>query len=123
MVPESTVIADSGKGLQGDVAYGKNRRQILLIEKETLEEFELEPGILRENGVTEGIVLAGLPAGTRVHVGEALLEVTMDCEPCPYLETIRVGLERAMDGRRGTLFKVIEGGPIHLGAPVGPQAS
>lgn len=118
MVPVQSVHAISGKGLEGDVAYGKNRRQVLLIEAETLDEFGLAPGVVRENGVTRGIVLAGMPAGTRLQLGEVVLEVTMDCEPCPFMETLRPGLEKAMDGRRGTLFRVVDGGKLYVGASV-----
>jgi len=118
MVPKENVSAISLKGLEGDVAFGKRRRQVLLIEGETLEEFDLQPGMVRENGVTRGIVLAGMAQGTRLRVGRAVLEVTMDCEPCPFMETLRPGLEKAMDGRRGTLFKVVEGGPISIGDSV-----
>ena len=118
MVPVQEAKAISLKGLEGDVAFGKNRRQVLLIEQETLDEFDLAPGIVRENGVTEGLTLAGLPTGTRVQLGDVILEVTMDCEPCPFMETIREGLEAAMDGRRGTLFKVVHGGTLSIGADV-----
>ena len=118
MVPVQTAEAITLKGLKGDVAFGKNRRQVLLIEQEALDEFDLEPGIIRENGVTAGIVLAGLPKGSTVQLGSVVLEVTMDCDPCPFMETIREGLEKAMDGRRGTLFRVLEGGTMTVGDPV-----
>ena len=118
MVPVEEANAVSLKGLEGDVAFGKNRRQVLLIEQETLDEFDLTPGIVRENGVTEGLILAGLATGTRVQLGDVVLEVTMDCEPCPFMETIREGLEVAMDGRRGTLFRVVEGGILSVGSTV-----
>jgi len=118
MVPVQTAEAITLKGLKGDVAFGKNRRQVLLIEQEALDEFDLVPGIVRENGVTQGVVLAGLPKGSTVQLGSVVLEVTMDCDPCPFMETIRVGLEKAMDGRRGTLFRVLEGGTMSVGDPV-----
>ena len=59
---------------------------MLIIERETLEEFELPIGDVRENITVEGIKLAGLPAGTRMQVGRALLEATMDCTPCKFIE-------------------------------------
>ena len=75
-------------------------------------------GDVRENITVEGIKLAGLPAGSRMQVGSALLEVTMDCTPCKFIEAKRPGLRAQMEGRRGTLFKVIEGGEIKLGDEV-----
>lgn len=118
MEQRDSITAVAGKGLAGDVAFGKNRRQVLLIEAEALDEFHIPPGILRENGVTVGIALAGSPPGTRLRIGSVVLEVTMDCDPCNFMETVREGLEKAMDGRRGTLFKVVEGGELQVGNPI-----
>jgi MOSC domain-containing protein YiiM len=111
-VAEAT--AEANMGLVGDVSYGRKLRQVLLIERETLDEFGLTPGQVRENAIVRGIALAGLPAGTRVQAGDALLEVTDDCAPCQLIEDIRPGLRSAMDGRRGTLFRVLEGGTIRV---------
>ncbi len=107
--------AVTGKGFQGDAGFGQRRRQVLMIEAETLQEFALQPGLVRENVVVTGVQLAGLAAGTRVQAGEALLEVTLDCAPCEYIEGLRPGLRAAMDGRRGTLFRVLEGGTVAVG--------
>ena len=106
--------AEAGRGLVGDVSYGRKIRQVLLIEKETLDEFVLTPGQVRENAVVSGVALAGLAEGTRVQAGDVLLEVTDDCAPCQLIEDIRPGLQGAMDGRRGTLFRVLEGGTMRL---------
>ncbi|HHT9146869.1 MAG TPA: MOSC domain-containing protein, partial [Candidatus Wunengus sp. YC61] len=114
----SVVEAVAEQGLRNDSQFGRSKRQVLIIESETLEEFELPIGDVRENITVEGIKLAGLPAGTRMHVGSALLEVTMDCTPCKFIEAKRPGLRDQMVGRRGTLFRVIEGGKIKLGDEV-----
>jgi MOSC domain-containing protein YiiM len=116
--PADHASALGGKGLKGDVSFGRRKRQVLMIEAETLEEFGLQPGLVRENMTVTRIQLAGLPAGTLVRAGEALLEVTMDCAPCEYIEGLRPGLQAAMEGRRGTLFRVIEGGEIRVGDAV-----
>jgi len=118
MRPVSSTVAETGQGLVGDASYGKKKRQVLLIEQETLDEFGLVPGQVKENVVTSGITLAGLPAGTLLQAGNAILEVTLDCAPCQYIEDIRPGLRSAIDGRRGTLCRVAEGGLIHSGDSV-----
>lgn len=110
----SEATAEAKMGLVGDASHGRKLRQVLLIEKETLDEFGLTPGQVRENAVVSGIPLAGLAAGTRVQAGGVLLEVTGDCAPCQLIEDIRPGLQSAMDGRRGTLFRVIEGGTMSV---------
>ncbi len=111
----STVQAESNMGLVGDASYGRSKRQVLLIEKETLDEFGLVPGQIKENITIEGIRVAGLSEGTLLEAGEALLEVTGDCQPCQYIEDIRPGLRNEMTGRRGTLCRVIEGGSVQVG--------
>ena len=93
-------------------------RQILLVDRETLDAMQLAPGIIRENITTEGIDINGLPAGQRLRVGVAVLEVRAVCTPCDQLEKIRPGLRREIYGRRGTLCKVVEGGLVRLGDPI-----
>jgi MOSC domain-containing protein YiiM len=111
----STVQAESNMGLIGDVSYGRSKRQVLLIEKETLDEFGLVPGQIKENITVVGMRVAGLSEGTLLKAGEALLEVTGDCQPCQLIEDIRPGLQNEMTGRRGTLCRVIEGGSVQVG--------
>ena len=118
MQPVSVIEAVAEQGLRNDAQFGRSHRQVLIIEREALDEFGLPIGNVRENITVEGIQLAGLPAGTRMQVGSALLEVTMDCTPCKFIEAKRPGLRERMAGRRGTLFKVIEGGEIKLGDAV-----
>ncbi len=111
----SSVTAITGYGLQNDANAGHSKRQILIIERELLDEFQLPVGDVRENITVQGIQLAGMAAGTRIRVGSTLLEATLDCAPCQFIEDKRPGLRAAMEGKRGTLFKVIEGGEINVG--------
>jgi MOSC domain-containing protein YiiM len=118
--------AINGQGLQGDAAFGRKRRQVLIIDLETLDRFDLKPGQVRENLTLRGIRLAGLPAGTRLSIGAALLEITGDCAPCDHLESLRAGLRREMEGNRGVLAQVVRGAQIRVNdlvaieAPVAP---
>jgi MOSC domain-containing protein YiiM len=91
------------------------QRQVLLVDRETLESMDLAPGILRENITTDGINVNGLPVGQRLRVGEARLEVSAVCGPCDLMEKIRLGLRKELYGRRGMLCRVIEGGIIRRG--------
>jgi MOSC domain-containing protein YiiM len=116
VVAEAEAVA--GQGLRGDHHFGQRLRQVLIIERETLDEFDLPLGDVRENIVVEGLPLAGIPIGTQVRMGEALLEVTRDCAPCRFIEDKRPGLRAALRGRRGTLFRVVAGGLIRLGDAV-----
>jgi len=111
----SSAEAIADYGLRDDANAGSARRQVLIIERELLDEFALPIGDVRENITVEGIQLAGTSAGTRVRAGQALLEATLDCAPCQFIEDKRPGLREAMKGKRGTLFRVIEGGKIEVG--------
>lgn len=103
-------------GLEGCAhARTGSPRQVLLMDSETLELMDLQPGIIRENITTRGINVNGLPVGQRLRVGEAQLEVSVPCTPCDLVEKIRPGLRRELRGRRGMLCRVIAGGMIRRG--------
>jgi MOSC domain-containing protein YiiM len=91
------------------------KRQVLLVDRETLDAMDLQPGIIRENITTDGLNVNGLPLGQRLRIGAALLEVSAVCTPCDQLEKVRPGLRREIYGRRGMLCRVIEGGEIRVG--------
>jgi len=111
---EARILADFG--LEGCAhAQPTSSRQILLLDRETLEAMELQPGILRENITTEGLNVNSLEIGQRLRMGKAMLEVTMVCTPCNQMERIRPGLRKELWGRRGMLCRVLEGGVIRLG--------
>ena len=113
----ASVDAVTGKGLAGDVSFGRTSRQILLVDQATLTEFDLQPGQIRENITMVGLELAGLTDGTRIRIGDATLEVTGDCSPCDHIEEIRPGLRDAIRGRRGVLARVQAGGRITVTDP------
>ena len=92
-----------------------SKRQVLLIDLETLDALELKPGVIRENITTQGLNVNGLVEGESLRVGEALLEVTMPCTPCGLMEDIRRGLRHAIRGRRGMFCKVVKGAVIRQG--------
>jgi MOSC domain-containing protein YiiM len=110
------VSAIENKGFK-DCIHGRSgsSRQVLLMDHETLEEFGIPPGRVRENITTRGIALGALSLGQRLRAGEVLLEVTKPCEPCHQMDEIRQGLQEAIRGRRGLLCRVVESGRIRRG--------
>jgi MOSC domain-containing protein YiiM len=103
-------------GLQGCAhARPQGKRQVLLMDQETLARFELMPGIVRENVTTEGLDVNGLAIGQKLQVGEVELQVSAVCDPCEQVEALRPGLQAAMQGRRGMLCKVVRGGLLKRG--------
>jgi MOSC domain-containing protein YiiM len=112
----SEVRALGDTGFEG-CAHGRpgRKRQVLLVDRETLEAMDLKPGIIRENITTDGLNVNSLPIGQQLRVGEARLEVSAVCTPCDLMEAIRPGLRRELWGRRGMLCRVMEGGVIRRG--------
>lgn len=106
-------------GMEGCVhARPNGTRQILLVDIETLNAMNLEPGVIRENITTEGLNVNGLPIGQHLRAGQTLLEVTAICTPCDQLEKVRPGLRRELYGRRGMLCRVLKGGTVIPGDPI-----
>jgi MOSC domain-containing protein YiiM len=114
---EVHVVGD--KGFEG-CAHGRrgSRRQVLLVDRETLEAMDLQPGIIRENITTDGLNVNSLQVGQLLRIGEARLEVSAVCTPCDQMEAIRPGLRKELWGRRGMLCRVLDGGTIRRGDPI-----
>ena len=113
-LPEARAVEDVG--LEGCAhARPQGKRQVLLMDRETLDVFELAPGIVRENVTTEGLDVNGLAIEQRPQIGAVELQVTAVCDPCEQIEALRPGLQAAMQGRRGMLCKVVQGGVLRRG--------
>ena len=113
----------AGYGIEGDrhaVSKGaRTKRQVLLIDQETLDKFELSPGEVKENITTSGIDLHSLEEGQHLTLGdEAVVEITGHCAPCGRMDEIREGYSTALEGQRGMLASVIRGGEIAVGQSV-----
>ena len=112
----SEVLALDDAGFEGCAhARPASKRQVLLVDRETLEAMDLRPGVIRENITTDGLNVNGLQIGQRLRVGEARLEVSSVCTPCDLMEAIRPGLRKELWGRRGMLCRILEGGVIRRG--------
>jgi MOSC domain-containing protein YiiM len=123
MTPVESARAVENLGLEGDRhAKGDSQRQVLLIEAETLEKLDLHVGDVKENITTRGIALMELPLGARLHVGEAVLEITGECHPCSRMEDLRPGLRETLGGQRGMLARVAHSGTLRVGDAITVKA-
>lgn len=113
---DEEVFAIENKGFR-DCIHGRggSSRQVLLMDWETLDEFGIAPGRVKENITTRGVALAALPRGQRLHIGGAVLEVSGHCTPCHQMDEIRPGLQEALRGRRGILCRVVSSGLVRRG--------
>jgi MOSC domain-containing protein YiiM len=131
------VEAIAGRGLRGDRycaqegTFSKKDspdREVTLIESEALEglardyEIRLEAGQARRNLVTRGVPLNHL-VGRKFRVGEVVLRGLRLCEPCGHLEGLTVtGVKTGLCHRGGLRAQILQGGILHTGDPITPQA-
>jgi len=145
---ERSIRLLEGLGVEGDAHLGErvkhrsrvardpsqpNLRQVHLIHGELHDElreagFALSAGQMGENITTRGVDLLGLPAGTRLHLGDsAVVEVTGLRNPCAQLNRIQPGLmaatlDRDEDGnlvrKAGIMGVVIASGEVCPGDPI-----
>ena len=117
-VQEATAI--SGLGVEGDrSAYEGNTRQVLFVDKEILDGSGLVPGQVKENITVTGMNVSQVQPGQVFTIGDNVpLEAVGDCEACGKMDAIRMGLMDEIQGKRGMLAKVINGGSIKVGDSV-----
>jgi len=117
-------LADDRLGGQGEAEL--STRQVTLIQQEHLPVIAqlarveaVDPAALRRNLIISGINLLALK-NTKLRVGGALLQIVGPCHPCSRMEeSIGKGGYAAMRGHGGMTARVLEGGLIRKGDPVG----
>lgn len=117
-VPEIFVQKDHG--IEGDAHAGNWHRQVSLQGEESVDKVrnllpEIPAGAFAENILTRGIILYELPIGTRLRVGEALLEVTQIGKECHADCAIRRQTGDCVMPREGIFAVVLEAGVIRSG--------
>ena len=141
------MVLVEGHGVEGDAHAGAtvqhrsrkrwrphepNLRQVHLLHAELLDDlrergFEVGAGDVGENVLVRGVDLLALPAGARVHLGGAVVEVTGLRNPCVQLDRFAEGLLAAVlrtdpDGAvhrlAGVMSVVVTGGDVRVGDPV-----
>jgi MOSC domain-containing protein YiiM len=129
MRPVDSVVAEAGAGLVGDRYHGTRHRHVTVQSAPSLAEASqalgapVEAGATRRNVTLSGGPVPGRP-GTRVRMGEALLEVVRPAAPCRLMDdVIAPRAMKALHARGGTVFRILEGGVIRVGDPVVREGS
>jgi MOSC domain-containing protein YiiM len=104
-----------GEGLEGCAHANPPKREVLFASKEHLDSVGVDPGAIRENLTVDGDDVQQWPIGQRVRAGGAVFEITMVCDPCQRMDDLRQGLRAELDGKRGMLARVVEGGEVAVG--------
>ena len=117
-VPEIQLKIDHG--IVGDAHAGNWHRQVSLLAQESVEKMkavfpDIPVGAFAENILTEGLTLFTLPVGTRLRVGDVLLEVTQIGKECHAHCAIRQQVGDCVMPREGIFTIVLEEGTIRAG--------
>lgn len=112
---------ETDHGLKGDAHAGEWHRQVSLLGIESIEKIKalglegIDHGRFAENITTEGIILYELPIGTRLKVGETVMEVTQIGKECHGGCAIKHITGDCVMPREGIFAKVISGGNVRSG--------
>ena len=140
---ERSIRILAGLGVEGDAHSGvtvkhrsrvardpsqPNVRQVHLLHAELFDElrvagFNVVPGDMGENITTQGLDLLGLPTGTRLRIGDALVELTGLRNPCAQIDRFQAGLTAAVLDRDAAGQLVRKAGVMAValdGGEVGP---
>lgn len=111
-------------GLEGDAHGGNWHRQVSLLAEESIDKMKelglgrLTPGVFAENITTKGIILYTLPIGTKLKIGEVVMEVTQIGKECHSGCQISKITGKCIMPKEGIFARILEGGYIQAGDEV-----
>ncbi len=116
-IPTKKVFLRKKYGIVGDAHAGNWHRQISMLANEDIETMrgkgiELKFGDFAENITTENIDLCSLPIGTKLFLGNAIVEVTQIGKKCHHDCEIFQKIGDCVMPRKGIFVIVLEEGEI-----------
>jgi MOSC domain-containing protein YiiM len=117
-IPIAEAVLKENFGIAGDAHGGDWHRQVSMLASEDIAEMikkgaKVTYGDFAENITTEGINLPDLPIGTRLNLGDAILEVTQIGKECHEHCAIFRQIGDCVMPRKGIFTRVIKGGKIN----------
>jgi len=121
--PVAEVRVQANHGIVGDAHAGEWHRQVSLLAQESIDKMralglDVTTGDFAENITTIGIELVTLPVGSRLQVGETVLEVTQIGKECHTRCAIYYQAGDCVMPKEGIFARVITGGTIRPGDQV-----
>ena len=115
-----TAVLRANWGIEGDAHAGEWHRQVSLLSRQKVREFNLlgacvTDGAFGENLLVDGIDCASLPVGTVLRCGEAVLEVTQIGKECHQACAIRQRVGTCIMPHQGIFARVLTGGTVREG--------
>lgn len=108
------------QGIAGDAHAGNWHRQISMLAEESIDRMRkilptLKHGAFAENITTKGIDLMHLPVGTRLSIGDALVEVTQIGKECHSDCAIKQAVGECVMPTEGIFVIVLKEGKVKKG--------
>ena len=118
--PVEFVELRENHGIVGDAHAGDWHRQVSLLAEESIDKMralglDVTAGDFAENITTSGIELVTLPIGSRLQIGETLLEVTQIGKECHTRCAIFYQAGDCVMPKEGIFVKVVTGGTVKPG--------
>jgi MOSC domain-containing protein YiiM len=118
--PVEAVELRENHGIVGDGHAGEWHRQVSLLAQESIDKMralglDVNAGDFAENITTSGIDLVSLPIGSRLQIGETVLEVTQIGKECHTRCAIFYQAGDCVMPKEGIFARVITGGMIRPG--------
>jgi MOSC domain-containing protein YiiM len=123
-VPVDVLEVEAGAGIVGDRYHGTRHRHVSVQSATALAAAAADLGAPVEAGSTRRNITVShgeVPTepGARLRIGPVLLEVVRVAAPCAVMDTsVGPGARTALRRRGGSIFRVLEGGPVRLGDQV-----
>lgn len=125
MVSHAATVMDAGAGLAFDAHRKPGRAQVTIVSWEKWQaacaemKVDLPWTMRRANLLIAGVALAP-DIGRRISIGDVVLEITGETDPCSRMDDQHMGLRAALtpDSRGGVRCRIITGGSVALGVAV-----
>ncbi len=118
--PVDSIELKVGVGIYNDAHAGSGHREVSLLALEDIQTMQarnasVKIGDFAENITTSGVVLHKLPIGTKLTIGDCLLEVTQIGKECHSGCVIMKQVGECIMPKQGIFARVLKGGVIKNG--------
>jgi MOSC domain-containing protein YiiM len=118
--PVESALFCADHGIEGDAHAGEWHRQVSLLAEESIERMRTKGldvgyGDFAENITTHGLVLYEIPVGTKIRIGESLIEVTQIGKECHDRCAVYYAAGDCVMPRQGIFARVLRGGKVKKG--------
>lgn len=121
--PVDKVFLRENWGIESDAHAGNWHRQVSFLDQEKIDDFNskgagVSPGAFGENIIVSEVDILSLAIGSRIQIGDALLELTQRGKECHDHCQIYYKMGECIMPKTGMFAKVLVGGEIKVGDEV-----